>query len=284
MSKKSIKDRVRDALKATGLVKDEDLDKTTDSVEEAVKAASKDEETPNIHVHMTGGPAKADDSAFCTKDAFEAHVKDNAAEHATMRDSIENMRKEMEAAKQPTADEKADAEEKKEAEEVKDEMSEEVEEEKKEEAGKARDSVYLEPAFAQTLADAEILVPGIVPPKTFDKAAAPVRTYKDGICGMRRTALDMFYNTNEGRAFIDQQLMGRTFAVRDSKAMSCRRVTDMFRAAVAYKRTVNNSKAGGGNGNQATRTGDNRPSFGSTTVITADRLAKQAAAAWGQKS
>lgn len=280
--KKTFRDRVRDALKATGLIKDEDMDKTVDSIEEATKEVTKDADPGNIHVHMAGSPTA---DAYCTKDEFEAHKTEQAAEHQKTRDSIEALRGELAASKAPTADEKAEAEEKKETEEVKDEISEEVEEEKKGEAEKARDSAYLEGSYTQTLADAEILVPGIVPPKTFDKAAAPVRTYKDGICGMRRTALDMFYNTQEGRSFIDQQLAGRAFAVRDSAAFPCRRVTDMFRAAVAYKKATNNSKAGGGNGNHTVRTGDrDRPAFGSVPVISADRLARQAAEAWGQSA
>lgn len=277
MTTKTLKARVLDALKKMGGIKDDDMEKTADAVVLAV--GTNDEESPNIHVHMTG--AGGTDGNFCTRDDFEAHVKKNDEEHSTMRDSIENMRKEMEAAKQPTADEVAAKAEEKELEEVKDEMSEEVPEDKKEEAGKARDSAYLEDSFNQTLADAEILVPGINPPMTFDKAAKPVKTFKDGICGLRRTALDAFYLTSDGRAYIDQSMGGRTVNFRDSAAFPCKRVTDMFRGAVAMKRTLNNSKAGGGNGNQA-RTGDqHRPAFGSTPVITADQLANQAAKAWG---
>lgn len=269
--KQSLKTRVLDALKAVGIVKDEDTTKVIDAVEASVKD---EDSTPNIHVHMTGQGAA--DGAFCTKDDFEAHVKKNDEEHAAMRDSIEAMRASM---TKPTADEEAKKEEEKEREEVKDELAEEVEEEKKEEAGKARDSAFLEDAFTQTLADAEILVPGISPPMTFDKAASPVRTFKDGICGLRRKALDAYYATTEGRAYIDQQLRGRAFSVRDAKAMPCNRVTDMFRGAVAMKRTLNNSKAGGGQG--SVRTGDQtRPAFGSIPVITADQLAEQAKKAW----
>ena len=292
MSKRTVKDRILDALKGTGLsFKDTEMEKAAEKVADAVEENS-GAGGGDTHVHLHTGPdgEKVDDAAYCTKDDFEAHqgkfdelAKTNADEHAQFRKEIDELKAQIEAGKKPTEDEERKTAEEKEHEEVKDEISEEAAPEKKEEAGNARDSAYLEDSFKQTLADAEILVPGIVPPMTFDRAARPVRTYKDGICGMRRTALDMFYNTTDGRAFIDQQLAGRAFQVRDAKTMPCRRVTDMFRAAVAYKRTANNSKAGAGT--STARTGDqNRPAFGSTMVLSAEQLAQQAAAAWGQTS
>lgn len=280
---KTLKARVIDALKKAGGWKDEEMEKIADTVE----GVTKDEEGAGaLHLHIGPAGEQVSDSAFCTKDEFTAHVAKNDEEHAAMRDSIESMKAEMAASKEPSEAEKTAAKDEAERKASESEMKDEATEEKKEEATKAKDSAFLEDSYQQTLADAEILFPGVQPVSTFDSAAPAVRTFKDGIIALRRRTLDLYYNTAEGRSFIDQQLMGKPFNVRDEAGMPSKTVTSMFRGAVAMKRTLNNSKAGGGQG-QA-RTSDinpqNRPSFSSIPVITADQLAKDAAAAWGPKN
>lgn len=279
--KRKIRDRVLDALRPFFKDKEAEAEKMADAVAEHMK----DEEGGGGDVHLHLGPAGErveDKDEFCTKDDFEAHVTKNDEEHKAMRDEIAALRSEMAKSKEPSETEKAaakDAEERKKVEaEMKDEASSE---EEKEEMGKAKDSALLEDSYQQTLADAEILVPGIRPAVTFDAAAAPHQTFKGAIIGTRRRALDLYYGTAVGRAFIDEQLRGLPFNVRD---MASKDVTTMFRGAVAMQRAMNNAKAAGGGASQV-RTSDfnhqnGKPSFGSTQVISADQLAKMAAEAW----
>jgi uncharacterized protein len=286
VSRSSFRDLLTRAFKAKDA---EEVEKLAKEHEESKDAMPEGGGPFSVHVHNTsGGTASGDkgmkDSGmFCTKDAFEEHVAQNEEEHKGFRDGATKMRDDIEELKKAIGSTKdANAGENK---EIEGELEEEAPPGTGDEAKTARDSAYLEQSYTDTLAGAEILAPGIIPRKTFDKAAPPVRTYKDGICGLRRDALDLFYNTPEGRAFIDQQLMGRAFNVRDNST-NCRRVTDLFRSSVAMKRQLNNMRQenGSNNGKTAAQMRTDQPSgnFGKTVISAAD-LAAQASAAWDRK-
>lgn len=108
-------------------------------------------------------------------------------------------------------------------------------------AMKAKDSAYLADSFQDTIAGAEILVPGIRVP-TYDRAASPKKTF-DTICGLRRKALEMASHDGITRGFIDDALAGRDM---NFKTADCGQVRTVFNAAVAMKKRHNNH----------TRTGD----------------------------
>lgn len=120
----------------------------------------------------------------------------------------------------------------------------ETEEQLKEEAGstadaallQTADSRYLGDSFSDTVAAAEILVPGIRIP-TFD-SKLPRKQTLDAICGLRRNALDLAYATPDGRGVIDD-IHGKALAL---EGMSCGAVRTLFRAAVGAKRVMNNSQ------------------------------------------
>lgn len=101
-------------------------------------------------------------------------------------------------------------------------------------AKKARDSEYLADSFQQTVALAEILAPGIKVP-VFDKAMAPRQTY-DAICGFRRTALELAYNTPATRGVVDSVLGGKAFNL---KSMNCHDVRNLFVAAGVIQKDKN---------------------------------------------
>jgi len=105
-------------------------------------------------------------------------------------------------------------------------------------AKRARDSGYLQESFQDTLAKAEILVPGISVP-TFDRAADPRKTFKK-ICDLRRTALDLAYNHAATRGLIDAALSGREL---NTKSLSCRDVRTVFNAVAGIQAQINNSRA-----------------------------------------
>lgn len=271
---KTLKQRVLDALK--GKVKDEEAEAIAKEVEK-----TSDSEGGAIHVHLGGGEKK-EEGEYVTKDEFAKHVEANNANFKGVTDSIAAL---TEAMKGKTGDEKKEGEEETAEEKATaDEAAEsEGKEDEKEKNAKTRDSAYLEEPFSQTLADADIIAPGIKAPLTFDRAMKPAKTYKDGICGLRRRALDAAYNNAErpqARAFIDQQLAGRTFNVMDEKTFPCRRVTDLFRGTVAMQKTLNNGQVGVVTLPGTDGKGTVSPGFGSTEAVSASTLAEQAAAAW----
>lgn len=164
-------------------------------------------------------------------DAFAEHVQQNASEHADMAARIAA----LEAAVQAlggAAGGATDSEE-----EVPEEAKDEFPEGLKEEASKAKDSRYFADSFQDTVAMAEILVPGIRVP-TFDGAQKPGTTFKK-ICGLRRQALDLAYAQPATRATLDDVLGGKSL---DTKNMTCDAIRTLFRAAASAQRNINNAQ------------------------------------------
>lgn len=112
-------------------------------------------------------------------------------------------------------------------------------------SGKTMDSAALERGFAQTLAKAEILVPGFRLP-TFD-AAKPRRKTIDAMCGLRRKVLDTAFATKDGAALI-KGVTGR--ATLDLASMGCKDVATIFNAAAGAKSLLNNAIATRDSGQQ----------------------------------
>lgn len=115
--------------------------------------------------------------------------------------------------------------------------------------GKVTDSALLANAYQDTVAIAEILVPGIRL-FTFDAKLAPKKTF-DAICKLRRRVLDQAYADEETRPMIDA-INGRPLQLR---SMSCGAVRVLYRAVGAMKKATNdtaltvvNNGAGGGLG------------------------------------
>jgi len=100
---------------------------------------------------------------------------------------------------------------------------------------RARDSALFEDSFGETLALAEIIMPGVRLP-TFDRAAAPRKTV-DAICGLRVRVLDLAYQQPDTRELIEQITGGR-FA--NAKSMSCEAARMLFRSVADTKRRTNN--------------------------------------------
>lgn len=167
-----------------------------------------------------------------TNDAFHAHMKG-------MKDSIEGLEKHVkdgfEEMKKHLEEKKTD--DNKGEEPAHEKANKEIEGELKEEAPpgtgdvkKARDSAMLVDSFKQTVADAEVLAPGLSTP-TFDSALEPVQGYA-AICGLRKRALTQYATTEDGKAVLSQ--ITRTL---DFAGCSCREVTGIFRGAVAVRKT-----------------------------------------------
>jgi uncharacterized protein len=116
-------------------------------------------------------------------------------------------------------------------------------------ARRAKDSKYLEEAFQDAVAKAEVLAPGIRLP-TFDRTASPARTMRQ-IVGLRRSALDLAYNTiPAARGVIDQAMSGRTM---DSKRMKLGQARVLFNSVAGQIASGNNSRATDGATNFGSR-------------------------------
>ena len=135
---------------------------------------------------------------------------------------------------------------------VPEEATDEFPEELQEKAKKAKDSAYFADSFQDTVALAEILVPGIRVP-TYDRAAKPGQTFKK-ICGLRRSALDIAYTQPATRSMLDEILAGRNL---DTKNMTCDAVRSLFRSAAAAQRAANN--AVGARDNRGSKPGKQAP-------------------------
>jgi len=257
VAKKSNKflDKMNAALHRAFKAKDaEELEAINKEVQDEMgneALTTNDEETGGeTHVHVHSGE-QGGRTGFSDED-FQAHVDQNEREHQEMRDRIEALEqmiangqgsaattgdedltdeeKAAKAAKGETGDEEA---------EMAKAIGDEVPEELAEEAAKAKDSAYLADSFQDTVAMAEILVPGIRIP-TYDRAAKPGQTFKK-ICGLRKQALDIAYVQPATRGVIEDMLGGKTL---DTKNMTCDAARILFRSAAAAQRSANNSSKG----------------------------------------
>lgn len=250
--KSLIKGLLDKAFKAKDAAEVEALQSQIDEALESGPESS----TGDIHIHLPGATPAADiETGIQETDDDEGATGEgdqwakNAQEHEEFRtrlQALEELVKTLTAA--PAADAEgegegentSDSEEEEEGKGTADEAEEkeiqdEVPEELKEEASKAKDSAFLQDSFQDTVAMAEILVPGIRIP-TFDSSVAKKNSFKV-ICGLRKLALDSAYATADGKAIIDDVLGGKTF---DSAKMSTSELRSLFRSAASTKRAINN--------------------------------------------
>lgn len=217
--------------------------KDAEEVEQLAKEVADDfDDVPpsddkDIHIHLNGNedgdPAVSGRTTF-SDDDIQAHMDQNAAEHAEMMSRIEALEARLNGGSAGAgAGDDIDPEM---VEAMADEVPEGLE---KEAVASAKDSAMFRDSFQDTIAMAEILVPGIKVP-TFDSAARPAQTFKK-ICGLRKQALDIAYVQPNTRAVIDDLLGGR---VLDTKNMTCDAARTLFRGAAAAQRVVNNTSGG----------------------------------------
>jgi hypothetical protein len=176
-----------------------------------------------------------------TDDSFEEFKKECRDSFQKMSDSLAEMAKaaglSMGGTGGGTADEAGEAPGGEPDKEIEGELKEEAPPGTGDAIMKAKDSAMLEDSFSQTLALAEILVPGISVP-TFDRAAAKADTYKS-ICALRRNAVRGAMMTRDGAALI-QRVAGKTV---DVESIPCRDLAPIFRGAAAAKAEQNNAAA-----------------------------------------
>jgi hypothetical protein len=102
---------------------------------------------------------------------------------------------------------------------------------------RVRDSAIFQDSFNETLALAEVLVPGIKLP-TYDRAAPPKRTY-DAMCAFRRRVLDAAWAHPETREIIDDLEGGR---FNGASGMTCDAAKRLFIGAAKIKARSNRAQ------------------------------------------
>lgn len=236
--------------------------KDADEVEKLSKEVADDieggegtsEGATHIHVHAGGtsdegeeGQAGTEGRTTFTDEDLQEHMDKNSTEHAEMFSRIEELEKLVAKLSGGTSDEGEDDHL---DEEAGANLREEAPEGTGDEAVKAKDSAYLVESFSDTVAMAEILVPGIRIP-TCDRAAKPTQTFKK-ICGLRKQALDLAYVQPTTRSIIDDLLAGKDL---DTKNMTCDAVRVLFRGAAAAKRVANNTQRGNASDKSSVKAG-----------------------------
>jgi len=241
MKRRNVNDKLKSLLRRAFKAKDSDdfeeivkdaeelgLEETTD--EELPEATKEDEE---IHIHVDGQDEDGEDFRTTDDELWEQ----NASEHADLSARIDALEAQIAALTGGGDSEESFDEAPEEAAAAMEQaMLDEVPEGLEEEAAKAKDSRYLGESFRDTVAMAEILVPGIKVP-TYDAAANPVQTFKK-ICHFRRQALDTAYADASTKSVLDELLVGKRL---NTKNMTCDAVRTLFNSAAATKRRMNNS-------------------------------------------
>jgi len=127
------------------------------------------------------------------------------------------------------------------------EIKKEVGEDRAKDARRARDSVFMEDSWQNTVSLAEIIVPGIHIP-TFDRAAKPKESL-DRICRFRRKVLDMAYLDSDSRLLIDDLLEGKELV---TERMTCDGARALFKNLATMKRRSNSMARDHGGGRDFT--------------------------------
>lgn len=99
---------------------------------------------------------------------------------------------------------------------------------------KTGDSAALSSAFAQVMADAEVLLPGVRLP-TFDSKMKR-RATMDTMCSLRRKVVERLASTRDGA-----EMLANVGVASDISKASCASIATTFRAAAGAKRMLNNA-------------------------------------------
>lgn len=260
-TKKSFKDRLMAAFKAKDEAAIEKLaGEVTEDAEEIaepdLKGGSANGITINVHGNSGAPAAKAE-----TGDAEDPADKDKGKDDPMkpVMDAIgalgERLTKLEGGSSTADADgdedeDDGDGETTADADEDEDKDKEKDKTKDKTKDGKTRDSAGLATSFQDTVARAEILVPGIKVP-TFDAKADRKKT-RDALCAFRRKVIDKAYATDEGKAAIDPLLAGRTL---DTKKLTCDAASILFTAASENMKAVNRASTTGSGKIRANDTG-----------------------------
>jgi hypothetical protein len=249
--KKSLYARLKQLMGSGVTVKDADL-------EEAFSKETSDDVTTeegasgmgDVHIHMGGAPSGEKPIAV-GGDAVDPNAVDPTAGQGQLDPALEARFQGIETSISTIAAAVQKLVGGEEEEDPSNNFSEQADEVGKteEEMKKAEDSAFFRDTFQETVALAEIIVPGVKVP-SFDAKAKPGKTY-DAICNFRRTVLDLAWNDGKSRQYL-QDILGNG---KDPKTgcKTCDQVRSAFRALSLARRADNNGSA---TNDRRERTGD----------------------------
>lgn len=233
--KKTLTARLAGLFRGGAAVTDADIEKIMEEeTKDDVTLTEGVEGMGEVHIHLGGAPStekpvKDDIVDPNAVDPAAAGAMDPAIEARFQ--SLESGVKQIVAAIQKLMPQEEEAAE---AEELVEEAPANVDEKT---VVAAKDSAFFQDSFANTVAIAEIIAPGIRVP-TFDRASAPKKTL-DALCSFRRTVLDLAYGKAENRGVMDDLNGGKGV---DTKCMTCDKIRNMFRGLGIARRDMNNSQ------------------------------------------
>ena len=153
-----------------------------------------------------------------TDEDIKAHIDQNAKEHAEMTDRIAALESALKAPE--TTDDEA--------------LVDAAKKETGKEVDKTMDSSVLSTCFKNTVAGAEVIIPGVRTP-TFD-ATSPIKQGMEDLGNFRRSVLDLAYTHPDTRKLMDDVLNGKKL---DTRTMTHDAVTTMFDSLYALRKNLN---------------------------------------------
>lgn len=242
--KKSLVARLKLLMGSGVTVKDADIEEALEKEGETgdeVTTESGVAGMGDVHIHMSGGPGGGTNSKPAGDDVGEIGGGQQMTEQPQPKpldpaiearfQGIETALTTISTAVQKLAG--AGQEEEQNAEEMVNEAPDNVDAAM---IGKAKDSAFFRDTFQDTVAMAEVIVPGVKVP-SFDSAAKPSKTY-DMICKFRRTVLDLAWAAPASRGYL-QDLIG-TGKTLDKACATCDKVRGVFRGLYLARRHDNN--------------------------------------------
>ena len=196
-----------------------------DDDDDEKEGPKKDPEPIKKNIEPEEGESKAESRALFTDADIKSHMDQNAKEHAEMFSRIAHLEGMVNTPAKAKDDDTK----------TRDAIMREIPE--GEQALKVGDSSYLVKLFQDTVAQAEIIMPGFRIP-TFD-AKYPVDQGYNTICEMRRKVLDQAYIWPDTKVFMDDLVGDAKF---DTRHLTCDALRVAFNAVSALKRTSNNKQ------------------------------------------
>lgn len=202
-----------------------------DAMAEAGNPDLAGEEHTHVHVHSDGASPNGGTGTGVNGGGPTTMTDEEIrGGFGSIQDSLERMSATMDAIAQHVGFKGNDAEA---TEEIEGALEEEAPMGTGDKARKARDSVFLSDSFQQTVAVAEILLPGVRVPQ-FTRDAAPAKTL-DAIQKLRAEALELLNNTPEGRGMIET-VLGKPLTL---DAMKPAAIKTLFNAVGAMRKQHN---------------------------------------------
>ena len=243
--RKSFAARIRALMSSGVTVKDADIEEALEkegSTEDEVSTTEGVGGMGEVHIHMGGGPGGGSNTKSVSGDEGPDPMTDPTQQQNQLDPAIEARFQGIETALSTIAAavQKLAGAEEAENEVPPAEMADEAGgEENFEKMKKTGDSTFFRDSFQETVAMAEVIVPGVKVP-VFDAKAKPSKTY-DALCKFRRTVLDLAWSAPASRGYL-QDLVGNGKTL-DKACPTCDKVRSVFRGLYLARRHDNNGTA-----------------------------------------